>query len=423
MNFNPFKLSNGSLLKKGLQNSAIYSSASAIATLINFAAFIYYSRILGPEQYGEYNIVVSFISIISIFSFSGINKVILREASLYEDNISKVYNESYFIRLLFIIVALIICSIALLFTGYSRQVNIYILVFSGSLLVQSFNLSINSVIQAKLKYKLISIFILVEALALFGVAVVLLYLDFNVLALIISQLSVPLILALFKYLYLNKNYGFKIEFHRKFNKEYFSQGLNFSVLNNLSVLSSKVDIFMLSFLTTEYMVGIYSVAFNLVSKIGVLRNSVVLSFFPITAKKINTSGISKRTLIKYSVIISAPVFLGAYILNFFAEDLIVLLVGEKFALSADFLVLLIYRVGLDFMVLPIGIALQASYNEKVNLIFAGLRAFFNIFLNFVFFHIWGVIGIAYSTLITTLIVSLFMLFYGYRRLVKLKLIH
>ncbi len=409
-------------LIKALQNSFIYSSANSIATLINFVAFIYYSRVLGPVDYGVYNIVVSFISVVGIFSFSGINKVILREASLDESKSTEVYNDSYGIRLVFIILALTVCFISLAFTGYEREINILISIFSFSILIQSFNQSLNALFQARLKYRLTSVFVIAEAIFLFGLAILLIEAGLGVLAIIISQMLVPAISSLAKYKYLNVRHDFRIKLNTHFDRKYFSQGFNFSLLNNLNVLSSRIDIFMLSLLTTEYLVGIYAVAFNLVSKLGVLRNSVILSIFPVTAKKINSEGIRGTTLIFYSLLFGIPVLFIAYLLGFFAEDLIVLVLGKNFKSSAEFLVILIYRVGLDFMILPIGVALQASYNERVNLIFAATRAVLNISFNLVFFNIWGVIGIAYSTLTTTLIVSVFILVYGYSRLKKLNLI-
>lgn len=410
-------------LKKGVKNSLFYSSASTFATVVNFLAFIYYSRELGPTSYGIYNIVVSFVSIVSIFSFTGMNKVILRSASINSDDVSKVYNDSYGIRLLFVFIALIVCFVALPFTDYSGQINTLIAVFSISIFVQSFNTSLNAVTQAKLKYGLMSIFILVEAFFLFGLSVFLLRLGLGVWALIISQLSIPLFSSLIKFLYLKNKFGFSIRLNRVVHKDYLKQGFNFSLLNNLNVFSSKIDLFMLSILASEYIVGIYAVAFNLVSKIGVLRNSVIISFFPLATKKINQSGISKSSLFRSSLLIAGPVFIIAFLFGFIAEEFIVLLVGIKFKESADFLVLLIYRVGFDFLILPIGLALQASFNERVNLLFALLRAILNIFLNIVLFNYYGTIGIAYSTLVTTSVVSVFILFYGYSRLKKLKLVY
>ncbi len=412
-----------SLVKKGVKNSLFYSSASAFASLINFFAFIYYSRELGPASYGVYNIVISFISVVSIFSFTGMNKVILRSTSINSDDISKVYNDSYSIRLLFVILAVIVCFVSLPFTDYSNRINTLIAIFSVSIFIQSFNTSLNAVVQAKLKYRLISVFILTEAVLLFVLAIFLLEFGFGVWALIISQLSIPFLSAIIKYFYLRKEFGFDLKINRVFRKDLFNQGFNFSLLNNLNVLSSKIDLFMLSILASEYIVGIYAVAFNLVSKIGVLRNSVIVSFFPLATKKINETGISKSSLWKSSLTISAPVFIAAFIFGFFAEEVIVLLVGEEFRQSATFLVLLIYRVGFDFLILPIGLALQASFNERVNLLFAFLRAVLNIILNLVLFEYYGTIGIAYSTLITTGVVSIFILFYGYNRLKKMRLVY
>lgn len=410
-------------VKSGVKNSLVYSSASSIATFINFLAFIYYSRELGPSLYGVYSIVVSFISVVSIFSFTGMNKVILRSASLAVEDISKIYNDSYAIRLLFVLLAIVVCFVALLFTDYPSSIYMFIAIFSISIFIQSFNTSLNAIIQAKLKYGLISIFILIEALLLLLMAVALLEFGLGVWALIISQLCVPFLSSLAKFFYLHNEFNFTIKLNKTLRKDYLRQGFNFSLINNLSVLSSKIDLFMLSILASEFVVGIYAVAFNLVSKIGVLRNSVILSFFPLVTKKIKDTGISKTSLLKSSLIISLPVFAIAFGFKYIAEDFIVLLVGEQYRESSIFLVLLIYRVGFDFLILPIGLTLQASFNEHVNLLFALLRAVLNIVLNLILFNYYGAIGIAYSTLITTGSVSIFILFYGYARLKKLNLVY
>ena len=65
-----------------------------------------------------------------------------------------------------------------------------------------------------------------------------------------------------------------------------------------------------------------------------------------------------------------------------------------------------------------GLSLQATYNERYNLFIGVIRALSNIVLNIILFNIFGIIGIAYSTLITYILNLILFVFFGLHRLNK-----
>ena len=85
-------------IKRGIGNASYLTLASAISLLIGFAGMIYITRILGPQDYGIYLTVLSFVHFFGIFSLGGLNKTIVREGSKDIQNVTAVLERAVFLR-------------------------------------------------------------------------------------------------------------------------------------------------------------------------------------------------------------------------------------------------------------------------------------------------------------------------------------
>jgi O-antigen/teichoic acid export membrane protein len=93
------------------------------------------------------------------------------------------------------------------------------------------------------------------------------------------------------------------------------------------------------------------------------------------------------------------VFLLAILGYIFSEPVITLLFGETYSESGIVLGILVFYIAIIFFRLPFGIACLATGNENLALMIAPISATMNVVFNYVFFLRFGLIGIAYATLI------------------------
>ena len=157
---------------------------------------------------------------------------------------------------------------------------------------------------------------------------------------------------------------------------------------------------MISFLGTTREVGIYAVAYALATQLNMLRNVNVMAFMPMFVKKFQNDGrMNGNRLIKLSLLLSLGIFAIAVLIYFFVEEIVILVFGSEYRESGNILAILIFYQVFFWATIPFGTALQSTHNEKISLYVNSFVAMLNIVLNFIFYYRFGLIGIAYSTLV------------------------
>jgi O-antigen/teichoic acid export membrane protein len=92
------------------------------------------------------------------------------------------------------------------------------------------------------------------------------------------------------------------------------------------------------------------------------------------------------------------ILLLAFVGSYFSEDVITLLFGVAYSESGIILSVLIFFLAASFFTIPFTNSLQATHNESKILAIFWIGPCINIGLNYLFFKMYGLIGIAYSTL-------------------------
>ena len=103
---------------------------------------------------------------------------------------------------------------------------------------------------------------------------------------------------------------------------------------------------------------------------------------------------------------------------FFSEQVVVFVFGEKYIESGAILSVLIFYLVISYFSIPYTNTLQATHNEGVNLRICWIQPTLNIGFNFIFFNMFGLIGIAYSTLVATFGTMPILIFVTWRVLKK-----
>ncbi len=190
-------------------------------------------------------------------------------------------------------------------------------------------------------------------------------------------------------------------------------GIIFSLINFFGFLYSKVDIVMASMFLTSKDVGLYSVGYRLI-RIGTMVWSMVsLAFFPIIVKKFKKGPLPAKSLFQISFLIFIVVFPVCLMISIFSKQIILFLFGDKYLGADKILQVLVWVIPIANPTWPFVWAMKANYHEKKILYVAPLRSASNIILNYVLLKKFGIIGIAYSTIITYLWYMIFINF-GYQ---------
>ena len=336
----------------------------------------------------------------------GLNKVIIREGS---KNIPSMYiflEKTIGIRNLLSAIAIAICIISVLFTKYSLQIKIYIIIFSTQLAWTGWKGFFGTIYQATEKMQYTSIFGIANRALFVLLAIFFLHYGYGVLTLLLISLLVNYLILLVNFRFSRKFIRFNFFQKIQFDTYLLKPALLFSLISFIGFLTSRVDLLMISFLGTSNNVGTYGVAYKSAYLGEMLKNIAATAFFPVFVKRFHRRQVKGTLLLRYSLLFGAIIFILTLILSFFIVRIIISLFGSDYRNSGEILRVLIFYLAFIWITLPFTTAAQATQNERYILIAGLIMAILNIVLNYILFLKYGLIGIAYSTLVVFSIGSL-----------------
>jgi O-antigen/teichoic acid export membrane protein len=385
------------------QNISYLTIGSFLAQIISLFGFFFIPRLLGPEKYGIYQTVIAYVAMFTIVTFSGLNKVILRESSRNLDTLKILLEDTVALKHFLSFLAIALSALIALLIDYDTGTTMYIFVFSFSLWLKAFGGYINVIYQANEKLKHMAVFTILRSIISVPLFVLSLQLGYGILALIIIDLSATGIVLIANYRTTRKYVNFNAFSKFKWITSYIKKGFSFSIINFLNILSNKTDLLMLSFLTTPENVGIYALAHRLVRKGLIIRRPISTALFPYYTKINNTKGTTPRQLIQHSLLVLVPSVVVSVIIISFSKWLIISVAGPDFTESARILRVLIFYLVFNYVTIPWTLNLQTSYKESTVIKILTITAVLHIVLNILLFKEFGIIGIAYSTVVSSFV--------------------
>lgn len=384
--------------KTSIKNIGYLTIGQGISQAISLIGVLYIPKLLGPEGYGNYQTVLSYVSVFTVFSLTGLNKVVLRNGSREVSKLSNEIESIIGIRHLFTFFAALIAVLAAFYLNYDSEIILYISIYVFWLWIRTIESTINLIFQAHQELIYFSVFGVVKSILLSSSLIAVLLLGGGIVELLIIDLLISAIVIFLSY---NKSRNFtSFNFFSpvKLDLKILKEGLVFSLLSFFNVLGSKIDVVMISLLGTPLEVGIYALANSVVRRGLLASRAISTSIFPLYAKQAVTS-MNRAVLHKHSLLSLIPSSLVVIVVFIGSSWFINNIIGVDFAYSADIMKVLSFYLLFHYMCLPYDIALQATYSEKALVkIRAGL-AILNIGANYVFYEMFGIMGIAISSIL------------------------
>lgn len=407
-----------SRIRIGFVNASYLAIGNVLTQIIAFVGFIYIARRLGIENYGVYITVSAFVMMFRMFIFGGLDKVLIREGSKDLSSLESLYNRTIGIRLLFLAIAITLCVLCAFFAPYDIQIRLFIILFSFQIFYQGMTSFFSTIYQIVEKMKYISIINIANRTLFVLLVIGFLYAGYGVLALIIISLIVNATTLVCNYFVTRRFIKFNLFSKVRFENELLKPSLSFSLLNVVSILASHFDLFLISILGTPVQVGVYAVAYKLTQQGHMLRSVNEMAFFPIFVKRFQEGKISGAKMLKYALGLFFGILAASAVVSYFCTDIVIFVLGEEYRESGKVLSVLIFYLAAMWAALPITIAAQATYNENLMLKIRTVMAVFNVALKYVFFSLYGLMGVAYCTLFIWGVGSLAMYILPYRAMRK-----
>lgn len=403
--------------KKALTNTAWLFSEKIITLGITFVVNVFLARYLAPEQYGQYNFVLSFLALITPFTSLGLNALVTREIVNGRGQ-HKVLTCSLALRVIGGIIGAVLSIILLIaFSASIKVVNTDWLLIAAIINIPSAFYVIEFYFQAEVASKYL-VFIRVSTLIISSLAKISglffqLDLGFFIWVFFV-EFIVRAALYVCGYLYYNRQFKQPItqqsfQWDSSYSLELLGQSKWLILSGFMSVIYLKIDQIMLGQMSGASELGIYSVAAKLSEVWYFFPVALTASFFPKLLKSRN----NKEHYTKQLEYLCATLLWMAIIIAIFVTLLGPWLVpfafGDAYSLSVGILNVHIWAGCFIFMRALLSKWLIAEGLLKFSLVSHGIAAIVNITLNYILIPEFGGMGAAVATLISYASSSYFVL--------------
>lgn len=391
--------------KKKIATNIFWAFAGKIINMASaLLVGILVARYLGPEQYGIMNYVISYVSIFTVISGFGLSNIEIRELSKNNDQRNYILGTCFGLRLIFSFIAFLLIVISLLIYRTDTFTSLMILAYSLILFTNSFEIIRNyftSIIKNKyvVKSEIIRTFIGTI------IKIVLLWIKAPLEYFIIATIFDTILVASGYCISYTKKVG-KIS-DWKFNKSilpyYIKESFPLVLSGAAVIIYQRIDQVMIGNMIDKQSVGYFATAGKFLDLILFLPLVLTQTIVPILvrAKKNNKKEYELKKYQFVSIVVWIAIILS-FLFSSTAYWLIYYTYGEKYLMAVPILQIMAWKT--------VGMALSSSAGQIIIIEhvqkWAAIRNIIGcitcIGLNFLLIPKYGIIGSAWTTIITVL---------------------
>lgn len=384
------------------KNSAIIFFNRLINPVIAMVLVIYVARYLSVEDMGKYSFIRSYFSIFMVIASFGLQRPLIRDIAKNKKSVGIYFFNSALLGLVSSIGMIGLAGVIVNLANYSADVRTGIYIISFSLLATTLNEYCQAVFAAFEKFGQNTIIILASSVVRTVAAILFLISGYGLIALISVILAVNFLELLLKLIVVKKMIGtIPMKLEPVFQKNLIRMIPTFTLISVLSVIYWRIDILMLSKMTTMVEIGIYAAAYRLMETCKGLPLSIARAMFPGLSQMCGSDAARAKEMtgkiFKWTALMIIPLATGTSMLS---GEIISFFYKTKFIAAVPVLQILIWTIVPYGFAMILANLLVASnlqrYDLRVNLVALGV----NVILNYFFIKKFSYLGASYATLIS-----------------------
>ena len=392
---------------KVLKNSfwLIYDKVFRLLGIVIFNLLL--ANNLGADFVGEYHFIIAVSYIFYAISLFGLNDILIKELVGLKYSISELLTNSLILRLIVgMLLYILIIIITFYFNGYTEINLLYLLIVGLQLFFQPFQV-LTTYFDSQINSRITVIFrnIAVSISVILRILLVLFYPDLRII--LLAYIIEPFLEGLILFIYFQKNIltlklkDFKVSIIKYLIKQ--SGPIAFASI--FYIMYAKLDQLMLGFMVSKYELGNYSMAVRFAEISFFIPIAYSKSLFPkIVAFKEDKQKYNKminkamKLLFRISLCISLVMLIipDSFFPYILGEDMVNVSIPFKILIFSS---IMVYIGSLSYIwYLSEGYQNYIMYNTIYGLLF-------NIILNLILIHYYGIIGAAVATLLAKILAN------------------
>jgi O-antigen/teichoic acid export membrane protein len=395
-----------------VRNTAFMLAAQLALRVVNPIFNIFVIRQLGDAQFGEYSVVLTWVTIFSVLGDMGVAQYMSREISRDREGAMHLFWDVTALRFILAFVASVVTIGGALLASYNSTIIAATALYCTGYFLQAIITPLAGVLMGYERLDILSVIGVIGQLIYIGAGVVALVLGKSYVWLIAASL-VNMPIAIVVLVWLLRHYRLNppaIEFHPRRWWQQLRAGFPFGINQVSLTLAYRFDTLLLNSYVTAQVIGWYNAAYNISRALTTFAAAFSGALVPTLAREHSTNPESVHMWYYRSfrllLFTGLPIAVGGTVL---ADKLMPLLYGKQFqAASIAFAILVWDTLLLMFTSLGGNIAQAIKREVQAARIF-GAEAVMNLILNLILIPQYGMIAASFTTVATELIGAL--LFY------------
>lgn len=376
--------------------------------LVSFFIGAWVARYLGPENYGVLSYSLAFVGLFGFIASLGLDGIINRDLIQTPEKRDELLGTAFRLKLIGGMIAFCLSIVSVLLFQSNPLIKLLIIIFSFSFILQAINV-ISNYFNAEVKAKN-NVKAMLFATIISSVLKVVVILSGKGVIWLVIVFVLDALWQGIGFMVAYNNFGLKIKnwiFNKVLAKEILKNSWPLMLAGAASFIYLRIDQVMIGSLLGNHEVGIYAAAVKLVEVWYFIPGIICGSLFPaiINAKK-TSEGMYKNRLNNFYILMFIIPISMAIPITLLSKPIIHVLFGSGYLESIPILRIYIWSsVGL-FMGSAVSQYLMSENMIKTIFLLNFMAMILNIVLNFIFIPIFGLIGSAYATLISYMILPL-----------------
>lgn len=399
-----FLFENQSIRQTIAKNTFWMAASQITGRLLRAAIIIYAARILGAESWGAFSYALGIAAFLTIFSDIGITGLITREASRRPELREKYLATALGFKLAMLAVGVILFfSFARLLTDNAEvlmlfPIIVFITVFDG------FRDLANSMARATEKFEIEAVINIFTNFAIVALGFILLAIQPTSKYLAISY-AIGSGLGLAAVIFAFRSYfsGLIKNFSLALLKPVMLSAWPFGLMGLMGAIMINTDMIMVGFLRTIQEVGLYSAAQRPIQLLYLIPGLLAVPLFPAMSRLAGDKTTFTNILgkaIRVVLLAAFPLAIGGAVAG---RETMLLLFGNEYLQATSVFQILAVTFIITFPSTIVGNAIFATNREKNLIVYAILGISGNFLFNLLLIPQFGIVGAAWSTVITQII--------------------
>ena len=384
----------------------LWLSVSRVLSLgLLFLAYTQLFRYLGPEQSGQFQFVLSYVTLFGVVIDFGIQQYIIKKISEDRSKAKQYFHNFLAVEVVLAVVVYGAMVGVAYWNGYEPVVFKAILVAGFGVALHGLIYPFLAVITAFYDLKKAALLNFISSVINVGIIFLTIWVGGSIVMLTSQQVIYAAFALVMYYWYVQPHIG-KPEVLRGIAtlnfgllKSILRAALPFALLVGFSTIYNRIDIVIITQMLGYTQTGLYTAAYKFFDLLGFFPAVVSHALYPVFATLMaqNQIGTVRETLeryLRFMAAVALPMATGGMLLS---EPIIRLLAGEQFIEAANVLAVLIWAPAILFLYVVVN-ALVISQLTKFATMITGFNVLFNIVGNILLLPRFGIIAAAATTI-------------------------